>query len=313
MKKHTKFGLLFAAGFALILAACTSGGLALRDETAKRTAAPAWMIKRVIATDNFALTAYERMHERRAPANLYIEGDGFVPSDLSDTTTLNPTPESPTALHLASKDSAENLVYLARPCQYIGTIDEDSSCTADYWAGKRFAPEVLAAYNQALNEIKSRYNITEFNVIGYDGGAAIAAILAAERDDVVSLRTVAGNLDHMAYSDYHKLPYMDESLNPTDYAQILANIPQHHYIGGQDTIITPTILHSYLQAVGYSSCVNYKFIQNAEHQRGWVNKWPEFLRESSNHLTCDGPMQDLGEPDITADPVYTSRMKPIKP
>lgn len=53
---------------------------------------------------------------------------------------------------------------------------------------------VFTAYNEALDEIKKRYDITEFNLIGHDGGANIAAVLASTRKDVVSLRTVAGNL-----------------------------------------------------------------------------------------------------------------------
>lgn len=55
-------------------------------------------------------------------------------------------------------------------------------------------------------------------------------------------------------------------------------MPQHHFIGGADSLITPGVYHSFRQEMGPSSCVRYSLVQDADHTRGWVEKWPELLK-----------------------------------
>jgi hypothetical protein len=257
----------------------------LREDVADRLAHPVWMVERQIPAGLFDLTAYERMHERRAPATIYIEGDGELTTDFR-LDSKNPTPRNPVSLHLATKDKAENVAWLARPCQYYGI----EGCDEAYWNNERYSPEVLNAYDIALNEIKRRYDIEGYNLVGFDGGGTIAAILAARRNDVLTLRTVAANLDTNIYASEHKIPPLKGSLNPVDFGPELRDIPQTHYIGGQDKIVSPAQLHSYLQAVSPSNCVQYHFIQEAEHDQGWVEKWPGFLADVP---TCKGPVAEM--------------------
>lgn len=231
-------------------------------ETARRLAHAAWMVEREIPAAPFALTAYERMHERHTTANLYIGGDAEKRA-----------PANPVALHMATKDNAKNVVYLARPCDYSGMLD-GSECGEEYRTDRRFAPEVIRAYDAALTNISRKYNITGFHLIGYDGGAVIATELAKRRKDILSLRTVAGQLGQI--------------VNP----QALAGLPQHHFIGGQDEMVSPAQLHSYLQA-SQSGCVNHSFVQENEHEKGWAEKWPELLAKD---VTCRHSYKSLDLP-----------------
>lgn len=312
MKTQLKTILLATAGAGLLIAAgCAGTGVPMRHEVAQRLAAPSWMVEREIAAGPFSLTAYERMHTRHAPADVYIEGDGIAWMS-KNRPSLNPTPQNPVALHLATRDKADNVAWLARPCQYTGLLEKDKPCDSAYWTDKRYALEVVAAYNEALDDIKARYDIENFNLIGFSGGGTIAALLAAQRPDVVSLRTVAGNLDHRAHSAFHNVSVLENSLNPPMFADKLANVPQVHFIGGQDEVVPPAVLHSYLQALGPSSCVEYQFIQEAAHEEGWVDKWPELLKTMP---TCRGPMREI---DLYSDldvpePIFEFREVPEKP
>ncbi|MGB4057059.1 MAG: hypothetical protein WBK77_03130, partial [Alphaproteobacteria bacterium] len=256
-----------------------------REEVTDRLAHPVWMVEREIPAGMFGLTAYERMHEHNAPATIYIEGDGLLTADFR-MESKNPTPRNPVSLHLATKDKSENLAWIARPCQYYGI----EGCDPAFWGQKRFSPEVLNGYNLALDEMKKRYDIKGFHLVGFDGGGAIAALLAAERNDILSLRTVAATLDTNIYASENKIAPLTGSLNPVDVASKLTGLPQTHYIGGQDKIISPAALHSYLQALGPSNCVQYRFIQEAEHEQGWVEKWPELLAALP---TCTGPVEEI--------------------
>lgn len=302
---------LIALTSSTILGAC-SAPLTLRENVADRIASPAWMVKRPIDTQIAVLTAYERMHEKGAPVTVYIEGDGTADRASKTGKTNDPTPENPVGLHLAAMDKAQNIAYLARPCQYVHathynhSIAHKESCNESLYGDERFSAEVITAYNHALNNITAQYGTNGIHIVGYDGGGAIAAILAATRDDILSLRTVAGNLDHDAQSVYLGLPPMQASLNPIDYATELRNVPQHHFIGGQDETIKPAVLHSYLQALGDTPCVKYTMIQEAEHERGWVEKWPELLK--ANIPECEKPMEPTFEPLDIPEPIFYPRM-----
>jgi len=261
-----------------------SGGEEFREVTAERMARPAFMVERNFRAQNMDFKLWERMHERYKPANVYFEGDGY-PVYLSRTVSQEPSPENPVGLHLASRDNATNLVYIGRPCHYKES-PKPSECDTKYWSNRRFSPEVMAAYNEMLDEIKARYNITEFNIIGYAGGANIAAVVAAQRDDVVSLRTVAGALNpDLVYASKPPQPLDADSVKANVIAPELAKMPQHHFVGAGDEIVPASVYHSYRAAMGESDCVHYTFVPDADHQRGWVEKWPELLKSS---ISCAG-------------------------
>ncbi len=281
----------------------------VRDEVAKRVAMPAFMVKREVPVAPFNITVWERMHVKNAPATIYIEGDGLnwlTPRDKS----MDPTPPNPVALHLAAHDNASNVGYIARPCQFTKLTDKNKPCDNAYWTNKRYAPEVVDTISKVLDDMKAQYGIDGFNLVGYSGGGAVAAILAAKRDDVLSLRTVAGNLDHEVHSAYHEVTPLTGSLNAVDFVGNLRDVPQHHYIGGQDDVVPPAILHSYLQALGETNCVSYTFIQESAHDEGWVEKWPELLKKPAE---CAGPVQpaDLNFP--VSEPAFMPRPAPEKP
>jgi len=309
--KFSKLALASTA-IALSIAACAAP-TPLRDEVAMRIASPAWMNKRNIDTGDFTLTTFERMHTKSVPVTIYIEGDGTATRSAAAIKANDPTPNNPVALHLASRDKADNVAYIARPCQYThmthydhSTPHEETECAPAYWGDKRFNDSVITAYNNALDNIETQYGTKDFHLVGYDGGGAIAAILAAKRDDVLSLRTVAGNLDHNAQSVYLGIPPLNESLNAIDFAADLRDVPQHHFIGGQDETIKPAVLNSYLQAIGDSPCVKYTLIQEAEHDSGWVDKWPALLK--SDIPVCEKTMAPAFEPLDIPEPIFVPRM-----
>lgn len=277
----------------ILLGACTVQ-TDLKQQTASHIARPAFMVERFIPAGSFQLQAWERMHAPNDVVTIYIEGDGINQKKAKQATPSNfpgidPTPLNPVALHLASRDQAKNIAYLGRPCQFIKN-PQDKGCAANYWQEKRFAPEVIDAYQTALNDIAARYDITGFHLVGYDGGANIAAVIAAHRKDVLSLRTVAGNLNPDFSAENNELAALSSnSVVAVDYGSSLAMVPQHHFIGAADDVITPSIYHSYRQAVGLSECIHYSLVQDADHTRGWVEKWPSLLAHQPQCATVHPP------------------------
>ncbi|MCR6628923.1 MAG: hypothetical protein NVV74_02050 [Magnetospirillum sp.] len=97
--------------------------------------------------------------------------------------------------------------------------------------------------------------------------------MAARRGDVVSLRTLAGNLDHEAVNRHHGVSPMPESLNPREIAPRLLGLPQQHFAGTEDRVVPPFIAEGFAQAVGDARCVTVIPVAGATHADGWEQAW----------------------------------------
>ena len=166
---------------------------------------------------------------------IYIEGDGHAWINRYRPST-DPTPKKPVALELALKDPAKPVAYIARPCQY-GGLDQPG-CKPALWTRERFSPKVIRVMDQAVNHIKKQLGAKKLDLIGYSGGGAIAAILAAQRNDIDTLTTVAGLLDHDYWTKRHQVQPLSGSINPIDLAHKLKIRRQIHWIGANDKVIS---------------------------------------------------------------------------
>ena len=266
---YMKFSLL---ALLLLLSACVTSspnGVMYRDTNSSR------LVEHKIQAGSFLLTSYVHVRSRGNVANIYIEGDGRAWLSKRRA-SLDPTPKNPLALKLANLDPADNVIYLARPCQYTKMVD-GSLCNQKYWTSHRFAPEVIEAMNSALDHAKKYYGITKFNLIGFSGGGNVAALLTAKRDDIASIRTVAGNLNHELQSNIHGVSQMPQSLNAKDIAHKISHIPQIHFIGSEDQIVPRQLYDSYNAASGQLGCVQSYVVDGVEHIKGWESVWKLLL------------------------------------
>ena len=228
----------------------------------------------------------------KSDVHIYIEGDGrsyLTPSRVSP----DPTPRNPLALKLAVLNPHPKVVYLARPCQF--TIEFNPGCIPEIWTTKRFSEQVIAAMNEAVSRIKEDEKAKKIHLIGFSGGAAVAALIAARRNDVASLRTVAGDLDHEQMSVYHgTIPLDEENLNPMNFAASLRKLPQHHFAGERDTVVPPVISEGFVKAVDEVEaveekkkdlkCVQRTVLKGVTHHEGWEMNWPELIKQA---LVCE--------------------------
>ncbi len=256
----------------LFLTSCAIPSAKERRQQALQLAEAAGWSEFCLSTTLFDLSGFAPSQQTE-PHNLltiYFEGDGLAwltRSQVSD----DPTPVNPLGLKLALRHPDAAVVYLARPCQY----GQSRNCAKQFWSSGRFSPEVVSSYDQALDQLKQRYAVKRFQLIGYSGGGAIAALVAARRTDVARLVTVAGNLDHRAWTDLHHVSPLKESLNPVSFYKPLENIPQYHFVGGQDKILPPSVIASYVKQFDSEMWPAIKIITEADHRCCWVRLWTE--------------------------------------
>jgi len=263
-----------AASFsAVLLASCavTPPTLMERKFNADELAAVRGWRPLPIETSEFVLTAYAPLnYAANERLSVYIEGDGFAWIS-SEQPSPDPTPITPTALQLALAQPSGNAVYLGRPCQYGGA--GQAPCAKKYWTNYRFAPEVISASNQAIDELKKKFGANRLSLIGYSGGGAIAALVAARRNDVERLVTVAGNLDHRAWTSQHRITPLTGSLNPADFAARLEGIPQWHFVGGNDSNVPREVAESYARNFSKQNRPGIQVIPGYDHRCCWVEHW----------------------------------------
>jgi hypothetical protein len=278
--------LLMMAGFAALLAACTASEIYtppnMRAETAKHLAMPSFMINRPIPANGYVITAYERVRRKGDPVTLYIEGDGDTLFGHDPSSFDEPAPNDPVALHIATRDLGPNVIWLARPCQYTQTLKDGKpshDCPSKIWGSARYGVEAVTAMNTAIDDIKTRYNVPGFDLVGYAGGGAMALLIASGRNDILTIRTVGGILDTDLYAYMHKAAPLTDSANPTAIATKLANIPQNHFTGLGDFDAPAALYDSYRRAAGPSTCIRNTIIGKTEHEKGWVDKWPMLLKQ----------------------------------
>ena len=194
----------------------------------------------IFNTQNYQIFSAQRLIHNKNIINIYIEGDGRSWIDR-DTISSNPTPVIPVALNLASLDDKNNVIYLARPCQFVF----NALCNDKVWTSQQFGNAVLKSYMEVLEAIKRENKDIQFNLIGYSGGATIVLMLAANRDDILSIRTLAGNLNHNHLSELTKTTPLFDSIRADSFILKTKNTPQIHYYGGKDKVISDKIYLNY--------------------------------------------------------------------
>jgi hypothetical protein len=231
----------------------------------------------------FDLTAY--LPQRFAGGDslaVYIEGDGFAWASRSQP-SADPTPQNPLGLLLALNHPAANAAYLARPCQYIDDAGGEG-CPRRYWTGQRFAAEVIESSDRALDALKARFGAQRLMLVGYSGGGAVAALLAAGRGDVECLVTVAGNLDHRAWTSLHRVQPLRGSLNPVDYRHALSGIPQFHFVGGRDKVVPPAIAEGYVSGFDAERRPEIQVVSDYGHECCWVEEWSKLVGDRKSPI-----------------------------
>ncbi len=251
----------------------------------------------IIKTKEFELTSLIKNNNNHADIQklvIYIEGDGrsWIKKQIL---SKNPTPPYALALRLAIQDPRNNqpdtaVAYLARPCQFTQHKLTSENCSTKYWSSDRFSELVIDNINQAIDILKANLGLglnDKLELIGYSGGAAIVVLVAARRNDVEIIRTVAGDLNHEMMTAYHRTTPLPNCLNPINFTDKLNNIKQIHYIGSTDKIVPKIVTENFLKRCEKN--LNSTFSQvtmvqiNATHQKGWEEQWTSLVRNSNKN------------------------------
>ncbi|KPW60483.1 MULTISPECIES: alpha/beta fold hydrolase [Pseudomonas syringae group genomosp. 2] len=204
---------------------------------------------------------------RTTRLRVYLEGDGHAWATATQP-SIEPSPRKLFVPQMAVNDPTPS-AYLARPCQFITA----PACSAALWTNRRFSQAVVTSLSSALDHMKQRYGNNEFELIGYSGGATLALLLAGQRNDITLIQTIAGNLAPNQWTELKGLSPLNGSLDPLDYIQRLALIPQRHLSGTRDEMIPTELAKHYIKQLGNGACSQLVIVSGPSHEDGWEEVW----------------------------------------
>ena len=266
---------LLGAAFLFVAAGCATTDLPGGSRADVETWAASYGLVRVpLRTAGFDLFALARQSSAAETLSIYIEGDGAPWAGLHHP-PRDPTPLSPIALALAAADGAPALAWLARPCQYLDA-PVLAGCDIAYWTGRRFAPEVVAAYDAAVTQLKARSGARRVRLIGHSGGGVISVLVAARRGDVERVITVAAPLAVADWVAWHRLSPLAGSLDPRREAGDAPAPPGVHFAGASDQTVPAAIVEGYVRARGG----RLETLAGFDHDCCWAREWPQLLHRA---------------------------------
>lgn len=230
--------------------------------------------KESIKTQNFTLFGLTPIKRHSETLRIYIEGDGraWMRRGLP---SMDPTPRNRLVHQLMLNDAYTDIAYLGRPCQFFLTSD----CNRHFWTFGRYDKIIIENMNSAISSLKQTHNYKNIELIGYSGGATIALLLTTTRDDITSIRTVAGNLEPKFLNKLHKVSPMPSAMSPIQFSDTLEKIPQIHFYGTRDSVVPKAVSEHYINAFKDKRCLKSKGVTNATHMDGWNENWKKLLEE----------------------------------
>lgn len=231
--------------------------------------APADYVYKEIKTRDFTIATWQKITNPTSIYKVYIEGDGYAFNSYGKP-SQDPTPRGTLVRELAFGDKSPNVIYLARPCQYV----KSQICSVRHWTTARFAPEIINAEYETIKQIAGNHPVI---LIGFSGGAQIAGLVATAKLglNVKKIITIAGNLDHLSWTQYHNLPALNESMNLESYYEQFAGVPQIHYVGSDDKVMPPVLVREF---IGNDDLVVE--VNRANHNEGWESIYNKVWSEN---------------------------------
>lgn len=194
----------------------------------------------VVPADGYEIATYQRMTNKNAPIHIYVEGDGRAFNAYGEPTD-NPTPHGKMMRNLAMRDTAENVVYMARPCQFIMS----DVCSVSDWTDGRFSAKLVDAMAGAVKKVAAGRPVI---LVGYSGGAMMTGLIIARNPDIRVKKwvTIAGVLNHNKWTQHFGDSPLTKSLNLEE----LPDVPAIHYVGARDRVVPPDLARAIIGGSG---------------------------------------------------------------
>ena len=217
-----------------------------------------------ILGDEVTLAAWTKNIKPLTKLRIYIDGNAKSVGLFGK----KPTVETPVARFYAQKDTYPHIMYLSRPCLYV----DNPKCNPAVWEEGQFQEEIIDEMKAAIDRTLKKYHIKEIELIGYDGGATMALLLATRLKDVdVKVITIAGILNTEQYALLNDVDLSEYTQNPAKELFSLSHIHQVHFIGAKDKVVPIEFIKLFRKNMPDPLHFEVNVVQSATHDN-WIEK-----------------------------------------
>lgn len=211
--------------------------------------------EKTIQTNNYSFASWVKDSGNNSAVYIYLEGDGNA-FNYAGLPSFNPTPKSYLMREFAFMDARPNVVYLARPCQFI----QSENCSVKDWTTGRFSKKIVDDTATAIKKIADGREVV---LIGYSGGALLSGLVISNYPEIKVKKwiTIAGVLNHHQWTDY----FNDKRLVDSIDLDKLPNVSQKHFVAENDKVVPVDLAKKWVDEK------DLIIIQNATHNSGWKN------------------------------------------
>jgi len=254
-------------------------GCATPQQRTMRFAVESGMQPLVLQGTSFRHHAFFAIREPSESLIVFIDGDGSPWIDGGRRVAADPTARAPLALKMAAVTPG-SVLYLGRPCYLEPT--EPPECSQNLWTADRYSQTVVESMTAAATSFITQHHIRHVLLVGYSGGATIAALMVRSLPHADGFVSVAGNLDPDRWAQLHGYLPLVGSLNPALQPALPTNLPQWYLIGQRDTNVPPAATVRYIERVAPDRVRSYP---RFDHSCCWVAEWPAIYARVAAELT----------------------------
>jgi pimeloyl-ACP methyl ester carboxylesterase len=258
----------------------------------------------------------ERLEEHGGVVHVYIEGDGGPWTwGLLDSPSPDPTPQNPLMARLMTIDAAPS-IYLGRPC-YFGE-SKKRECRHYFWTHGRYSRPVVRSMRLALERVLPA-ETRRLAFFGYDGGGALAWLLARDFPEAETVVTLAPKLDIAAWARHAEHPRMAGSINPAREPALSPDVRQIHLFGELDLSVPPRVNERFLdKEIESEADIEFRLVEGVGHDGPWEQTWRDLLAGLRQDLVppapaltpAPRPKQQTGQPEMVAP--YMLLLEPVE-
>lgn len=258
----------------LLLASCAAGGPGKITAAICAKCSPAILgLQKKYPLKSLLNETLKASGGRKQPLRMhvYFEGDGRGWA-FARLPPKNPTTKTFTALKLMQLDNAP-AAYINRPCYGYDTLP--TNCDKSLWTSARYSTEVITSLSDALTELKTRFNVKDFVLIGHSGGGSLAILVADLRADIAAVVTLAANLDHAHWTGVKHFSALKDSKNAARVA-LKPEVLRWHFAGLRDQQVPIEVIKRAVQADRHAQLT---VLPDADHHCCWHGIWHKTLAE----------------------------------
>ena len=208
-----------------------------------------------VSANSYTLAVWQKISNETDTVHVYIEGDGHSFNSYGYPTN-DPTPKGTFLREIAFNDPNDNVVYIARPGQFIKSNNQTD------WTTGRFSKQIVEAFSQIITEIS---NNIESVLIGYSGGTLLSGFVINQNPNLKIEKwiTIAGVLNHTRWTQQLDLLPLKDSLD----LDCLPKVSQVHLVGEKDRVVPLELTKS---IVPKETLI---VVPNATHNSGFENHY----------------------------------------